>query len=199
MRWWGLTGSIATGKTTVAARLKSRGFPVVDADVIAKEVVALGTPGLKKIVDTFGRYVLSPTGELDRARMATDVFSDPEKRRRLESIIHPMVQERVKAIRKAYEEKGIALAFYDIPLLYEKNMRDQFEAVVVVACSAHKQLERLMARNGLSKSAAAARVGSQMPIMDKVTLADHVIWNDGTLADLEAEIERFILKLSPAP
>ena len=80
MRWWGLTGSIATGKTTVAARLKSKGFPVVDADVIAKEVVALGTPGLKKIVDTFGRYVLAPTGELDRARMATDVFSDPEKR-----------------------------------------------------------------------------------------------------------------------
>lgn len=195
MRWWGLTGGIATGKSSVAARLKARGIPVVDADVIAREVVARGTPGLRKIVEVFGRSVVQEDGTLDRAKMAADIFSDLEKRRRLESIIHPLVQERVRELRRQLEAQNVPLAFYDVPLLYEKNLIDQFEGVVVIGCSGQKQLDRLMARNGLNKSEAAARIGSQMSLMEKAEQANHVIWNDGTLADLDAEVERLLAKI----
>lgn len=199
MRWWGLTGGIATGKSSVAARLRASGVPVVDADIIAREVVARGTPGLRKIVEVFGRSVVQEDGNLDRAKMATDIFSDLEKRRRLEAIVHPLVQQRFRELRAQLEAQNVPLAFYDVPLLYEKDLADQFEGVVVVACSAQKQLERLMARNGLSKSEAAARIGSQMSLMDKAAQANHVIWNDGTLADLDAEVVRLLEKLQPKP
>lgn len=195
MLWIGLTGGIATGKSTVALRLRSKGFAVIDADVIAKEVVASGTPGLKKIVDVFGRSVLGPQGELDRSRMANDIFSDLTKRKQLEAIVHPLVQEKVRLLRQSLELKGCGLAFYDVPLLYEKNLTEQFDAVVVVACSAQKQMERLMARNGIDRMAASARIGSQIPILEKVSLANFVIWNDGSLEDLEADIDRFLQKL----
>lgn len=199
MKWIGLTGGIASGKSTVAGLLQKNGYVVVDADVIARDVVARGSVGLKKVIDTFGRIYLKEDGELDRKKLGQLIFDNSEKRLELERIIHPLVQEKVKEIRAELEKKGTQIAFYDVPLLFEKKLQSQFDATVVVACSSHVQMERLMRRNGLSKSAAAARIGSQLPIMDKAMEADYVIWNDGALKDLEFEVSEFLKKLATLP
>lgn len=196
MKWIGLTGGIASGKSTVAELLQKNGYVVVDADVIAHDVVARGSVGLKKVIDTFGRIYLKEDGELDRKKLGQLVFDNSEKRLELERIIHPLVQEKVREIKAELEKKGTKIAFYDVPLLFEKNLQSQFDATVVVACSSHVQMERLIKRSGLSKSAAAARIGSQLPIMDKAMEADYVIWNDGTLKDLEFEVSEFLKKVA---
>ena len=198
MKWIGLTGGIATGKTTVAEMLRKNGYPVVDADAIAREVVARGTPGFKKIVDKFGRFYVQADGDIDRKRLGQAVFDDPLKRQDLEHITHPLIQEKVRQIRAALEAKGHAIAFYDVPLLYEKNLEPQFDSVVVVACSAPTQLDRLIKRNKLSRGAAASRVASQIPILDKVGKANFVIWNDGAQKDLDFEFAEFLKKLKAA-
>ena len=198
MKWVGLTGSIATGKTTVAEIFKKNGYPVVDADLIAREVVAVGTEGFKKIVKSFGRTIVRDDGELDRKKLGDIVFANPEKRFELERITHPLVQARAAQLRNELESKNVKMAFYDVPLLYEKNLQDNFDAVVVVASSAQVQLERLMKRNNLSRSQAADRVSSQMSIAEKTAVADYVIWNDGAMRDLEFETAECLKRLKLA-
>lgn len=182
MRRVALTGGIATGKSTVAATLRARGVPVVDADQLAREAVAPGSDGLRAVVDRFGPGVLQADGGLDRAGLGRLVFADAAARRDLERIVHPRVRTSVAAFFAAVDGAAAA-AVAEIPLVYESGWFRDFDAVVVVACHPREQLRRLVARDGLAASAAQARLDAQWPIGDKARLADRVIVTDGSLTD----------------
>jgi dephospho-CoA kinase len=180
MRRVALTGGIATGKSTVAATLRARGVPVVDADQLAHEAVAPGSDGLTAVIARFGAGVLRADGGLDRAGLGRLVFADAAARRDLERIVHPRVRTAVAAF---FSSAAAPAALAEIPLVYETGWFRDFDAVVVVACHPREQLRRLMTRDGLDEAAAQARLDAQWPIGDKARLADRVIVTDGTLAD----------------
>jgi dephospho-CoA kinase len=176
MRRVALTGGIATGKSTVAAILRESGIPVVDADALAREAVAPGSAGLRAVVARFGSAVVTADGSLDRAALGRLVFDDRAARRDLERMIHPFVRTRVAGFfAGAAGPAGVA----EIPLVYETGWYRDFDDVVVVACHPTRQLERVMARDGLSEASARARIAAQWPIADKVRLADRVVLTDG--------------------
>lgn len=194
MKWIGLTGSLGTGKSTAADFLRRRGYPVIDADQIAKEVIAPGTPGLKSVIDEFGPGVLAPDQSLDRAKMAAIVFSDPAKLSKLESLIHPLVQDRVREIRKALQGQGFQLAFYDVPLLFEKNLTG-FDHIVTVTADPVEQRARLLVRNSWTNEEIDRRLATQWPQAKKVAGSDFVVDNSGDLTHLEREIDALLKKL----
>ncbi|HTA92263.1 MAG TPA: dephospho-CoA kinase [Polyangiaceae bacterium] len=185
LRVFGLTGGIGSGKSTVAQRLRARGLPVVNADELARDVVTLESEGLARIVDYFGSGVLNALGELDRGRLAAIVFSDPEARHALDSIVHPLVRKLAGERFAALAERGEPLACYEVPLLYEVGLERTFSPVVVVNAPEALRRPRLAVRDGLDPSALAARIAAQMPLAEKVKRADYVIENDGSLAVLE--------------
>lgn len=189
-----LTGGVATGKSHVASRMREAGVPVVDADVISREVVTPGTPGLAAIVARFGASILTPEGALDRVGLGEIVFRDPAARRDLEAIVHPAVW---KAIDEFFHRlpNDTPFAVADIPLLFETGRDLRFDRVIVVACSRDQQLERVMARNGLMREEAERRVASQWPIEDKVKKADFVIRTDGTHAETDAQVAALLARL----
>ena len=189
-----LTGGIATGKSTVLRLLQARRIPTIDADVLARQAVAHGGPGLQAIVERFGSGVLDPDGALDRSALAAVVFSNPQARRDLEQIVHPAVYA---AIRAWLEElpAGTPLAVADIPLLFETGHQLDFDRVVVVACPPDEQLRRVMARDGVSEAEARRRLDAQWPIADKVVLADDVIWTTGSRAETEREVDELLSRL----
>jgi dephospho-CoA kinase len=194
MRRFALTGGIATGKSYVVSRLREAGVPVVDADVLAREAVAPGSPGLRAVVERFGPEIMTPDGTLDRARLAQVVFGDKQARRDLEAIVHPFVRARIDeffAALPAHEPFGIA----DIPLLYETGRQRQFDQVIVVATSPENQIARIMRRDGLSQDDAQRRIESQLPIDAKVALADYVIRTDGTHAETDAQVGKLLAAL----
>jgi dephospho-CoA kinase len=184
----GLTGGIATGKSTVAAIFEEAGARLVDADRIAREVVRKGSPAHREIVAHFGTGVLLGDGELDRKRLAAIVFNNPDEQRALECIVHPQVKQeidrRVDLIRRQAPE---ALVILDIPLLFESGMQEGLDAVIVVYAPERLQLERLMARDGLSEPEALARIRAQMPIDSKRALAARVIDNSGSREQTRAQ------------
>jgi dephospho-CoA kinase len=180
-----LTGGIGTGKSYCLSRLSALGAPVIDADVLSREVVASGTPGLSAIVDRFGPSVLTAGGVLDRAALARRVFADPVERRDLESIVHPLVYRRLEDWFDASAGEGIGVA--DVPLLYETEHQGDFDRVVVASCSPAQQLERLHAR-GLSEHDARQRIAAQIPIDEKRRRADYVIDTSGPEADTDRQI-----------
>lgn len=188
MKWIGLTGGIASGKSTVSSILRELGFPVIDADQLARIAVAPGTPGLKAIVDRFGSEILTETGELDRKRLAKIVFANEEERRNLENILHPRIQELRAEERRRLEPLPISMAFYDVPLLFEKNMEDEFDSTVLVYCPPEEQIRRLKLRDHLSEDQARARLDSQWPIDEKIKRAKYVIFNQNSLADLKSNV-----------
>lgn len=192
MLWVGLTGGIASGKSTVSRLLRARGFAVIDADQLAREVVRPGTEGHREVVAAFGPDVVSASGELDRKRIGSLVFADPVKLQELERIIHPRVRARAQELRDELAAEGQRIAFYDVPLLFEKNMQSLFDRTVAVVCPPDVQVARLMSRDGLTLEEARKRLETQLPIATKATLADAVIRNDGDLAALELEVERFL-------
>ena len=189
MRLIGLTGGIGTGKSTVAAMLVARGAALVDADLLAREVVEPGTPGLAEIVAEFGPGVLLPDGALDRAALGAVVFADEEKRLRLNAITHPRVRELMVKRVAAALASGAALVVVDIPLLFEGGSQGGFEGVMLVWAPASEQVERLVSRNEFPDDEARRRVASQMPIDDKRALATWVIDNSGSLAQTEAQVD----------
>jgi dephospho-CoA kinase len=195
MKWIGLTGGIATGKSTVSRALSLRGIPVVDADVLAREAVRAGSAGFQQVVQAFGPNAVGLNGELDRQFLGAAVFSDPDKRRLLESIIHPRVRALMLTRKAELERQGAPLAFYDVPLLFEKNLAAEFDATVVVACDRPTQLARAMSRDNLSREEAERRLAAQMPIEEKVARADFVIDNNAGLDELEAAITAFLRQL----
>lgn len=187
MRVFGLTGGIASGKSTVAKRFEARGIPVVYADELAREAVARGTPGLEAIVAAFGREVLDGNGDLDRKALGARVFGDEEARRRLNAIVHPTVASLAAQRFLEHGARGAKLVCYEVPLLVESGLQDALRPVVVVAAPEDVQVRRTMERDGLDEAAARARVRSQLPLEDKLRVADYVIENAGSL---EALIQR---------
>lgn len=181
----GLTGGIASGKSLVAAELAARGAIVIDADVLARQVVEPGTPALAAIVERFGRQVLTG-GQLDRSRLGEIVFADPLARRDLERIVHPAVRARAVELERAGE--GAAVVVHVIPLLVETGQQQNFDVVVAVDVDQEAQIQRLRARNGFSRAEAEARIAAQATREDRRAAADVVLDNTGTLARLSDQI-----------
>jgi len=186
-----LTGGIATGKTYVATRLRAAGVPMVDADVLAREVVALGTPALAAVRQRFGPDVIRRDGTMDRIRVGQIIFKDKRARQDLEAIIHPAVQRAVDKYFATLPKKT-PFAVADIPLLFETGREGQFSSVIVVACPRAMQLQRVMERNQLSKEDAERRLAAQWPIEKKVEKATHVIRTDGTFDETNAQVDALI-------
>lgn len=189
----GLTGGIGSGKSTVLAMLRDRGAVVIDADLLAREVVAQGTPGLEQVVAEFGAGVLTPDGDLDRAAMATLVFADGAARRRLEAIVHPLVLDRMVELEQAAGPDDVVV--HDIPLLAEGGRADTFDAVVVVDVPPDVQLDRLTGARGMDPADARARVAAQASREDRLAVATHVVDNAAGLDHLRDEVERVWVEL----
>jgi len=183
-----LTGGIATGKSHVRERFEALGVSASDADTLARQVVAPGTPGLDAVVLAFGDEILLPSGGLDRKKLGALVFADPAKRRVLEGIVHP-------AVRRATDDWFAALdpatpfAIADIPLLYETRRHNDFDAVIVAAADPSEQVRRVMARDGLTEVEARQRIAAQLPIADKVARADYVIRTDGSFEETTRQVK----------
>jgi dephospho-CoA kinase len=184
----GLTGGIGSGKSTVARLLEDRGAVVFDADLLAREAVAPGTPGHDAVVERFGANVLAPGGELDREALAAIVFADPAARRDLEAIVHPEVR-RLFAEGCEHHRGTDAVVVFGAPLLVETGMHSAFDMLIVVSASLETQIERLLHDRGMSEDQARARIAAQAPLGEKVAVADIVIENEGTLDDLERRVD----------
>lgn len=201
MRVIGLTGGIASGKTSVASLLERLGVAVVDADRLAREIVEPGEEALSEIVEAFGERVLNSNGTLNRAALAEIVFSDQAARRTLEAITHPAIRRRAEERLARLKEAGVETAFYVAPLLFEAGIISRVNEVWVVYLDRETQLKRLMARDGLGREAALARIASQMPMEEKKRLGRIVIDNSGSEEELEAQVLRLwreeILKEKP--
>jgi dephospho-CoA kinase len=191
----GLTGGIGSGKSTVARMLEERGAVVFDADLLAREAVEPGTPGHTAVIERFGADVLAPGGELDREALASIVFADPSARRDLEQIVHPEVRRLFAEGSEAYHDTERIVVF-SAPLLVESGMHTAFEILVVVSATVATQIERLMRQRGMSEAAIRARIDAQAPLEDKAAVADFLVDNGGTLAELESQVERLWHDLS---
>ncbi|HSE06236.1 MAG TPA: dephospho-CoA kinase [Methylomirabilota bacterium] len=192
----GLTGGIATGKSTVTALLAGPRVRVVDADALAREVVEPGTPTHARIVAEFGNEVLRPDGRLDRARLGEIVFPDPARRKRLEAITHPAIRARFEEIMAGLEREGFdGILIWDAALLVESGGHAKMDKVVVVTTDPATQLGRLMARDGSSEDAARARTASQMPLAVKAKAGDYVIDNSGTREETDARVREVLRAL----
>lgn len=192
MLWIGLTGGIATGKSTASKILRDElGIPVIDADEIVHKLMKPGTIAFKEIQQYFGQDVLSQDGTIDRLKLGRLVFSDVQLRKVLESIIHPKVQERVQNFKQEQIRKGCQVAIYDVPLLFENQLVGQFDGVLLIACGESVQLDRLMRRNHLNHEDAALRVRSQIPIAEKRSLSTWVIENDSDIESLRMKINQW--------
>ena len=182
----GLTGGIGSGKSTVSAILAELGAVIIDADRLAREVVAKGTPGLAQVVEAFGPEILTPEGEMDRAKVGTIVFADDAKRKTLEGIVHPLVFERYAELEAAAPRDGIVV--HDIPLLAESGRADTFDAVVVVDAPDEVQIERLVRDRGMSREDAEARIAAQATREQRRAIATYVVDNTGTREDLRQRV-----------
>lgn len=188
----GLTGSIASGKSTVSKMLEEMGLPIIDADLVARQVVQPGTDTLKKIEALFGDEIIQPDGTMDREKVGALIFSDPLARKQLNDIIHPAIREEMLRQRNAYIAEGFETIVMDIPLLFESKLQHFVDKILVVSVTEENQLARLMERNGLSESDARARIGSQLPMSVKEEGADAVIYNNGTMDETALQLERIL-------
>ena len=189
---FGLTGGLACGKSSVAARWRSRGLAVIDADQLAREVVANGSDGLREVELAFGPDALTGSGELDRQWLARRVFADPEVRQRLEAITHPRITDAANARADDLARKGEPLACYEATLIVERGRADLYRPLVVVSAREDIQIARAVARSGMSEDDARARQRAQLPIDRKVALADWVIENNGEMAALIARADQVL-------
>ena len=185
----GLTGGIGSGKSTIARMLEERGAVVFDADVLAREAVAPGTPGHEAVVERFGANVLSPGGELDRDALAAVVFADPAARRDLEAIVHPEVRRLFAEGCDAYRDSDSVIVF-SAPLLVETGMHSAFDVLIVVSAPVETQIERLLRDRGMSEEQARARIDAQAPLEEKAAVADVLVDNDGPLEELDGQVDR---------
>ncbi|EAG1709105.1 dephospho-CoA kinase [Listeria monocytogenes] len=188
----GLTGSVATGKSTVSNMIQQAGIPLVDADIAARKVVEPGTEGLKEIVAYFGEEILLADGTLDRAKLGEIIFKDKEKREKLNEITHPRVKDYMLEARERFFRSGEELVFFDIPLLFESHLESLVDQIVVVWTTPETELKRLMERNNLTKEDALRRIESQMGIDEKARKADFVIDNNESLEKTQKQVYTFI-------
>lgn len=187
----GITGGIASGKSTVVKCFEQAGYPIVDSDEIARQVVEPNTPGLSAIVTVFGSEILTAEGTLNRQKLGELIFNDPEKRDLLNDTLDPFIRQAIKA--EIAEKKQLSeLVIADVPLLYEGKYDRYTDAVAVVFVTPQVQLQRLMARNQLSEAQALARINSQLPLVEKKARADFIFDNDGPLAETQKQVLAFI-------
>lgn len=184
----GLTGSIGTGKSTIANKMKQLKIPVIDADLIAREVVEPGEQAYVDIVAQFGDDILQTDKTLDRKKLGEIVFSNDEKRKQLNAIIHPAIRQKMLDQRDAYVAEGVPCVVLDIPLLYESKLTHFVEKIIVVATDRTIQLERILNRDDSTEEEAKRRIDSQIDIEEKVKWADAVIDNNGTIAESERQL-----------
>ncbi|MFJ7736840.1 dephospho-CoA kinase [Lysinibacillus sp. NPDC097287] len=188
----GLTGSIASGKSTVAKMMTELGLPIVDADVVARVVVEPGTETLGKIASNFGDDILLEDGNLNRAKLGDIIFHEPAKRKILNEIMHPAIREEMIRQRDAFLAAGEKHVVMDIPLLFESKLQNFVERILVVSVTEEVQLRRLMERNALSKEDALARIHSQLPVSMKEKGAHAVIYNNETLEQTEEQLKKIL-------
>ena len=185
----GLTGNIASGKSTVAQMLSERGATIIDADVLARHAVEPGTPGYLGIVERWGHAVLGPDGRLDRAALRGIVFSNPDELEQLNAIVHPEVERMRDDLVREARERGERIVVADIPLLFERHLGENFDRIILVDAPRPLRLERLVRNRGLREPEAIDMIAAQMPAELKRVRADIVIDNDGTFAKLERDVE----------
>jgi len=184
----GLTGSIGTGKSTIAKKLIERNIPVIDADLIAREVVEPGKEAYEKIVETFGEEILQEDQTLDRKKLGAIVFEDETKRKALNEIVHPAIRKEMLAQRDAYIKQKEPCVVLDIPLLYESKLTHFVEKVIVVYTDREVQLERILKRDHITKEEALQRINAQIDVKEKAKWADAVIDNNGTIEESERQL-----------
>lgn len=199
----GVTGGIASGKSTVARMFSELGAPLVSADQLARDVVAPGSATLDRLVERFGRGILLPDGHLDRKALGDLIFADPQARADLNRITHPAIADLAVRRLKELEQEPATLVVYEAPLLFEAGAESRVDAVLVVAVDEKQQLCRLQRRDGLDEEAARARIAAQMSLAEKVRRADYVIENSSTLSHLKDKVralfDRLQTGLTPPP
>jgi dephospho-CoA kinase len=191
----GLTGGIASGKSTVAKILQSLGAAIVNADDLAREVVEPGQEAWKEIVASFGADILQSDQTLDRQKLRKLIFNRPEARKQLESIIHPRVRALAEERIRQYAAAGYPVVVYEVPLLFEGNLQEWLRPVILVACNIETQTARLQKRDHLTPADAEKHIAAQMSLKDKRRLADYLIENNGTLEDLERQTRQILEKI----
>ncbi len=195
MKWVGLTGGMGTGKSTVASMIQNLGYNVLNADTIAHKALEPGSSGFQKIVEFFGKEILDSKGSIDRKKLGAVVFDDKFKLNKLESFTHPFIQSYTLKEKERLAASGVDLAFYDVPLLYEKRLQKNFDCVIVVHCKKDLQFKRAQERTGLSLDEVRKRIAQQISVEQKMTLADYKIRNDGSLDELQMNVQSLILDL----
>lgn len=191
-----LTGGMGTGKSHVRAVFAALGVPTIDADTLARDVVAHGTPGFDAVIATFGRGILNADGDLDRRALAALVFADTAKRRDLEAILHPAIKGAIDQWFVSLNPDAQPFAIADIPLLYEVGLDKEYDEVIVTSCSPQAQVQRIMARDDLDATEVQHRLAAQMPIEEKAKRATYVIDTNGSLVQTNAQVHALYEKLS---
>jgi len=189
MHLMGLTGGIASGKTLVSDRFAHHGVPIIDADLLAREVVAPGSPGLAALAERFGKAVLTRAGELDRAWLRQRIFASDTDRQAVDSILHPLIRERAEAGIDAARQTGHHYAVYAVPLLVETGQTNRFDRIVIVDVPPSLQLERLLARDGSNEAQARSILAAQASREERLAIADDVIDNTGSIADTHRQVD----------
>lgn len=195
----GLTGSIASGKSTVSAMLRKKGFPIVDADEIARLVVKPGSPVLLEISRQFGVDIIKEDGSLNREKLGGRIFGDAEEREKLNGIIHPAIRQEMLRQKEEWLLRGASTVIMDIPLLFESKLQSFVDKIIVVSVTPEVQKTRLIARNVLSQEEAEARIGLQLPMEVKEQCADAVLSNNGTEEETEKQLENVLMEWQVNP
>jgi dephospho-CoA kinase len=190
----GLTGGIASGKSTVSQMLLDMKIPVIDADIEARNAVRKGEKAYYQIIDTFGKTVLTEEEDIDRVKLGSIIFHEERKRMQLNEIVHPAVRERMNDKKEKFKLEGYQVIVLDIPLLFESKLTFMVDKTILVYVDEKIQLERLMVRNNLSEREAIARIQSQMPLKEKVKLADEVIDNNGNIDHAREQLVEILNK-----
>lgn len=192
----GLTGGIASGKSTVSGLLGQVGFPIIDADLVAHRLQQPGQPGFERLVERFGRSILTMDGSLDRQRLGQFVFNNQDARNQLNQVMQPLIRETIMGQLTGFTKAAVPVVILDVPLLFEQGYDEDCDLVVVVTVDKATQLARLMKRDGLSQAAAQARVAAQMPLNEKAARADIVIDNNGDDNHLRQQVAQLVKRLN---
>ncbi|MDF7639183.1 dephospho-CoA kinase [Lactobacillus sp. ESL0791] len=195
----GLTGGIASGKSTADRFFSRQGIPVIDSDQIAHDLLNVGQPSWQQVKKHFGKEFLNVDQTVNRKKLGELVFSDPKQLQVLNELTHPLIDRELAAEIKMQRQKRASLLIVDIPLLFEAGMSAQFDATLLITVPQSVQLARLMARNGLTKEEAQARIASQMPLSAKEELATYVVVNTGTIKELEAKLTQLLKQIKKEP
>jgi len=196
MLYIGLTGNIASGKSEAAARFAARGATIVDADVLAREAVAIGSPAYQRVVDRWGKEILSPDGTLDREALRHTVFADPDQLEELNAIVHPSVNKLRRKMVAEARKRGDAVLIYVVPLLFERRLAAEFDQIVLIDAPKEMRLARLVELRGITLEDASNMIAAQMPAELKGARANFVIENDGSLEHLDEQVSDVWMRLT---